>query len=60
VRTLRYLLASLQSHPRAQYFFEVQRAMRDAIMAIPDAAGLTAVRSEDHNDMAPLQVLVSG
>jgi hypothetical protein len=57
---LSYLLANLHSHPEAQYFFEVQRAMRDAIMAILNAAGLTAARSEDHNDIAPLQVLVSG
>jgi hypothetical protein len=28
-------------------------------MAILNAAGLTATRSEDHNDMAPLQVRVS-
>jgi hypothetical protein len=54
-----YLRAGLDSHPRLQYFFKVQRAMRDAIMTILNAAGLTAARSEDHNDMAPLQVLVS-
>ena len=29
-------------------------------MAILNAAGLAAARSEDHNDVAPLQMLVSG
>jgi hypothetical protein len=56
---LSYLQDGLQSHPRVQYFFEVWRAMRDAIMAILNAAGLAAARSEDQNDMAHLQVLVS-
>lgn len=55
-----YLHTDRDSHPRLKYFFTVQRVMRDAIMAILNAAGLTAVRSEEHNDMAPLQVLVSG
>lgn len=57
--SISYLQTGLCSHPRLQYFFEVKRAMRDAIMAILNTAGLAAARSEDHNDMAPLQVLVS-
>jgi hypothetical protein len=57
---LSYLQAGFQSHPAAEYSFEVWRAMREAIMAILNAAGLAAARSEDHNDVAPLQVLVSG
>ena len=57
---LTYLQAGLQSHPAVEYSFEVWRAMREAIMAILNAAGLAAARSEDHNDMAPLQVLVTG
>ncbi len=57
---LSYLQAGLQSHPAVEYSFEVWRAMREAIMAILNAAGLAAARSEDRNDVAPLQVLVSG
>lgn len=57
---LSYLQAGLQSHPAVQYSFEVWRAMREAIMAILNAAGLAAARSEDHNDVDPLKVLVSG
>jgi hypothetical protein len=53
-----HLLARQVSHPSVQYFFGVQRAMRDAIMAILHAAGFTAVRSEDPNDIA-LRVLGS-
>jgi hypothetical protein len=56
---LSYLQAGQHSHPKAQYLFEVQRAMREAIMAILKAADLAAARSEDHNDMAPLAVLVT-
>jgi hypothetical protein len=56
---LGYLRAGLRSHPAVEYSFEVWRAMREAIMAILNAAGLAAARSEDHNDVAPLQVLVS-
>jgi hypothetical protein len=56
---LRHLEAGLHSHPSVQYSFEVWRAMREAIMAILNAAGLVAARSEDHNDVAPLQILVS-
>ena len=54
------LLAGQQSRPAVQYSFEVWRAMREAIMAILNAAGLAAARSEDHNDMDPLKVLVYG
>lgn len=54
------LHAGQHSHPGARYLFEVRRSMREAIMAILNAAGLTAARSEDHNDMAPLEVLVTG
>lgn len=58
---LSYLQAGLQSDAAVEYSFEVWRAMREAIMAIIlNAAGLAAARSEDHNDVAPLQVLVSG
>ena len=57
---LSYLRAGLQSDPAVEYSFEVWQAMRKAIMAILNAAGLAAARSEDHNDAAPLQVLVSG
>jgi hypothetical protein len=53
------LEAGQQSHPRAQYFFTVQLAMRDAITVILNAAGITAVRSEDPYDMDPLSVLVT-
>jgi hypothetical protein len=54
------LQAGLRSHPAAQYSFEVWRAMREAIIAILNAAGLAAARSEDRNDIDPLKVLVSG
>jgi hypothetical protein len=57
---LSYLEAGLRSHPAVEYSFEVWRAMREAIMAILNAAGLTAARSEDHNDTDPLKVHVSG
>lgn len=57
---LGYLQAGRQSHPVVAYSFEVWRAMREAIRAILSAAGLAAARSEDHNDVAPLQALVSG
>ena len=57
---LSYLEAGLRSHPAVGYSFEVWRAMREAIMAILNAAGLTAARSEDHNDIDPLKVHVSG
>jgi hypothetical protein len=53
-----YVAAGQDSLPRLRYLLEVLRAMRDAIMAILNASGLTAARSEDHNDMAPIQVLV--
>jgi hypothetical protein len=33
--------------------------MRDAIIAILRAAGLTATPAEDRNDLAPRQILVS-
>lgn len=56
---LGYVQAGQPSHPRARYLLEVQRAMREAIMAILNAADLTAARSEDHNDMAPLAALVT-
>jgi hypothetical protein len=55
---MNYLGTGQDSHPRVQYFFEVQRAMQEAIMAILHAAGLTAVREEDRNDLAPRMVLV--
>jgi hypothetical protein len=55
---LGYLLARPDVHPRLEYFFEVRRAMRDAIIAILGAAGLTAILAENRNDLAHLQVLV--
>jgi hypothetical protein len=57
---LSYLQAGVQTHPVVQYSFEVWRVMREAMMAILNAAGLAAARSEDHNDMDPLKVVVSG
>lgn len=56
---LGYLLARQESHPRLEYFFEVKRAMRDAIVVILRAAGLTAIPAEERNDLANLKVLVS-
>lgn len=53
-----YLGAGQDSHPKVLYFFEVQRAMQGAIMAILHAVGLTAGRGEDRNDLAPRMVLV--
>ena len=56
---LGYLLARQDSHPRLEYFFEVRRAMRDAIVVILGVAGFTAIRAEERNDLADHQVLVS-
>ncbi len=53
-----YLAIGQDSHPKVLYFFEVQRAMQGAIMAILRAAGLTAGRGEDRNDLAPRMVLL--
>ena len=55
---MNYLSIGQDSHPKVQYFFEVQRAMQGAIMAILHAVGLTALRGEDRNDLAPRMVLV--
>ena len=53
-----YLAAGQDSHPKVLYFFEVQRAMQGAIIAILHAAGLTAERGEDRNYLAPRMVLL--
>jgi hypothetical protein len=52
-----YLLAKQYSHPDFQYSGKVRLVMRDAIIAILNAAGLKAIQSK--NDMRPLAVSVS-
>jgi hypothetical protein len=53
-----YLSAGQDSHPKVLYFFEVQRAMQGAIIAILHAVGLTAERGENRNYLAPRMVLL--
>jgi len=54
----RCLLSHQFSHPSIQYSGKICEAMRDAIITVLSAAGLSAKASED--DMRPFAVSISG